>query len=226
MIPLNAGPVYCEDLSASPGIFPIEPINTISNGVIILFGLAGLYYTWKRDPQAWDLYLLNLLTVLTGIGSGMWHGFRDGQWLFWEATSGVLFLFWFIFCWARRLWSILGAVIFLGLFYAGFRYSQAYWGMVQRWIAIAPAVVIASLALIAGTWRNSRQAATYGGVALASAVTGLVFRSIDLSVCSVIPFGTHFLWHSFLSGAGFVGVLGMLKMKAAQHETMCQIRPA
>jgi len=153
------------------------------------------------------------LTVFTGIGSGMWHGFRDGQWLFWEATSGLIFLFVFIFCWARRLWSVPGAAVFLGAFYAGFRLSQPYWGRFQRWVAIAPIVVIASLALIAGTWRHSRQAAAYGAVALASALTALTFRSIDLAVCSTIPFGTHFLWHSFLSGAGFIGVLGMLKMR-------------
>ena len=77
MIPLNMGPVYCEDLSATPGVFPVEPMNTISNGVIILFGLAGLYFVRKRDPRAWDLYLLSMLTVFTGIGSGMWHGFVE-----------------------------------------------------------------------------------------------------------------------------------------------------
>ncbi|HEX5281645.1 MAG TPA: hypothetical protein VFW28_16315 [Micropepsaceae bacterium] len=212
MIPLSAGPVYCEDMSAIPGVFPVEPMNTISNGVIVLFGLAGLYFVWKRSPRAYDLYALNLLTVFTGIGSGMWHGFRDGQWLFWEATSGLIFMFFFIFCWARRLWSIPGAVVFLGAFYAGFLLSRPWWGMFQRWVAIAPVVVIASLGLIAGTIRNSREAAAYGGVALASALIALFFRSIDLTVCSHIPFGTHFLWHSFLSGAGFIGVLGMLKM--------------
>lgn len=213
MIPLNAGPVYCEDLSAVPGMFPVEPVNTVSNGVIVLFGLAGLYFVWRREPRAIDLYALNLLTVFTGIGSAMWHGFRDGQWLFWEAGSGVAFMFFFIFCWARRLWTMAGALAFLAAFYAGFRLSQPYWGMVQRWVAIAPVVVIASLALIAGTLRTSREAAIYGGVALACALIALFFRSIDLAVCPVIPFGTHFLWHCFLSGAGFVGVLGILRLR-------------
>ena len=223
MIPLNAGPVYCEDLSAT-GNFPVEPMNFVSNGVIVLFGLAGLYFTWRRDPRAWDLYALNLLTVFTGIGSGMWHGFRDGYWLRWEVTSGLLFLFFFIFCWARRLWSLPGAVVFLAVFYAGFRLSQPFWNMVQRWIALAPVVIIASLALIAGTYRHSKEVAAYGGVALASALTGLLFRSVDLAVCSYVPFGTHFLWHSFLSGAGFVGVLGMLKMKQAR--AVAALKPA
>jgi hypothetical protein len=213
MIPFNAGPVYCETLSATPGVFPIEPVNTISNGVIVLFGLAGLYFVWKRAPHAWDLYALNLLTVITGVGSGMWHGLRDGQWLFFEVTSGLMFMFFFIFCWARRLWSIPGAGVFLAAFYGGFRLSQPYWGMVQRWVALAPVLVVASLALIAGTFRTSREVAAFGGFALASALIALFFRSIDLSVCSFIPFGTHFLWHSFLSGAGFIGILGMLKMK-------------
>ena len=117
-----------------------------------------------------------------------------------------------------------GAILFLGAFYGGFQLSQPYWGLVQRWVALAPVVVVASLALIAGTYRYSRQVAAYGGVALASALTGLLFRSIDLAVCSYIPFGTHSLWHSFLSGAGFIGVLGMLKMK--QLRTAAALSPA
>ena len=109
--------------------------------------------------------------------------------------------------------------MFLALFFGGFSFSREYWDRaifgipVQRWVALAPVVVVASLALIAGTYRNSRQIAGYGAVALACALTGLFFRSIDLAVCGYIPFGTHFLWHSFLSGAGFIGVVGMLKMK-------------
>jgi hypothetical protein len=58
--------------------------------------------------------------------------------------------------------------------------------------------------------------AGYGAVALTSALTGLFFRSVDLAVCSYVPFGTHFLWHALLSGAGFIGVVGMLKMRHAR----------
>ena len=213
MIPLNVGPVYCEDLSATPGVFPggtdeydLErchyPVRTrgalfrletrsARMGFVSVEHADGLYRNRQRHVARiprWPMAFLG-------------SDFRS------DISVRVHFLL------GASFWSFPGAAVFLGAFYAGFRLSQPYWGMVQRWVAIAPIVVIASLALIAGTWRHSREAAAYGGVALACALIGLTFRSIDLAVCSTIPFGTHFLWHSFLSGAGFIGILGMLKMK-------------
>ena len=217
MVPFTAGPIYCETLSAQAGVFPVEPMNTISNGVIVLFGLAGLYVVAKRSPRAYDLYILSAIQIVTGIGSGLWHGLRDTNALYFEASSGLVFLFVFVFCWARRLWSYVGAVAFLAAFYGGFLLSQPYWGMVQRWVALAPVVILASVALIAQTYPYSKRIAGYGAVALLSAVVALLFRTYDLAACPYIPFGTHFLWHSFLSAAGFIGILAMtdLKTKAA-----------
>jgi hypothetical protein len=214
------GPIYCETLSATSTAFPVEPMNTISNGVIVLFGLLSFYLTVKRSPRAVDLYILAALLVITGVGSGIWHGFRDRDALFFEVQSGLLFLFAFAFFWARRLWSYVGALLFLGLFYGGFAVSRTYWDSaifgipVQRWVALSPVVILAGIALIVQTYGVSKRAAAYGGGALAFAITALVFRTIDLSVCSAIPFGTHFLWHSFLSAAGCLGVLALIELPA------------
>lgn len=218
----NFGPVYCETMSATSDAFPIEPMNTISNGVIVMFGLLSLYFVVKRAPRAIDLYVLAALMIATGIGSGVWHGLRDRTALFWEAQSGLFFLFAFIFFWSRRLWSYLGAALFLLLFLGGVALSRTYWDQtffgipLQRWVALAPVVIVAGIALIAQTYAYSRRAAAYGGAALGLAIVGLTFRTIDLSVCSEIPFGTHFLWHSFLSAAGFIGVLGMIGFPAVR----------
>jgi hypothetical protein len=214
------GPIYCETLSATSTGFPVEPMNTISNGVIVLFGLLSLYVTVKRSPRAADLYILAALLIVTGIGSGVWHGLRDRDALFFEVQSGLFFLFAFAFFWALRLWSLAGAFVFFTLFFAGFLASREYWDSaifgipIQRWVALAPVVILAGIALIVRTYAISPRAAAYGGAALALAVTALVFRTIDLSVCQAIPFGTHFLWHSFLSAAGFMGVLTLLTVPA------------
>jgi hypothetical protein len=216
------GPIYCETLSATSTAFPVEPMNTISNGVIVLFGLLSLYLTVKRSPRSVDLYVLSALLITTGVGSGVWHGFRDRGALFFEVQSGLFFLFAFVFFWARRLWSYAGAGLFLALFFAGFALSREFWDTtmfgipLQRWVALAPVVILAGLALIIGSYTVSRRAAAYGGGALALAVVALIFRTIDLSVCSAIPFGTHFLWHSFLSAAGCLGVLGLIALPAAR----------
>jgi hypothetical protein len=210
------GPTYCETLSAVPGAFPVEPLNTISNGVIVLFGLAGLYFVVKRAPKAIDLYLLCALLVATGVGSGIWHGLRDGGALFFEVRSGVFFLFALVFCWARRLWTIWGAIPALLLFNYGYDHSQnvAILGVSGRWVAITPLVVASGTLMVVQTYYRSRQAALMGAVAVALAIIAVTFRTVDLAVCDTIPFGTHFLWHSFLSAAGFMSVLTLIALPA------------
>ena len=66
MPPFTFGPVYCETMSATSASFPVEPMNTISNGVIVMFGLLGLYFVAKRAPRAADLYVLCALLIATG----------------------------------------------------------------------------------------------------------------------------------------------------------------
>lgn len=210
------GPTYCETLSATPGSFPVEPLNTISNGVIVLFGLAALYFVVKRAPKAIDLYLLCALLVATGIGSGIWHGLRDGDALFWEVRSGLFFVFALVFCWARRLWTILGAVPAVLAFNYGWEYSQNLdiFGISGRWVAVTPLVVATGILMVAQTYYRSRQAALTGAAAIILAVVAVTFRTMDLAVCDAVPFGTHFLWHSFLSAAGFTGVITLLALPA------------
>jgi hypothetical protein len=210
------GPVYCETLSAVPGSIPVEPLNTMSNGVIVLFGLAGLYFVVKRAPKAVDLYLLCALLVATGIGSGIWHGLRDGDALFWEVRSGLFFLFAFVFCWARRLWSYWGAVPALFAFNYGYDQSQSMsiMGITGRWVAITPLVVAAGTLMVVQTYYRLRRAALLGAIAICLAIIAVTFRTVDLAVCDTVPFGTHFLWHSFLSAGGFVGVLTLIALPA------------
>lgn len=210
------GPIYCETLSATPGSIPVEPMNTISNGVIVLFGLAALYLVVKRAPKAIDLYLLAALLVATGIGSGIWHGLRDGDALFWEVRSGLFFVFALVFCWALRLWTILGAIPAVIAFNYGWEYSQNLdiFGISGRWVAVTPLIVATGILMVAQTYYRSKQAALTGAVAIGLAVVAVTFRTMDLAVCDAVPFGTHFLWHSFLSAAGFMGIMTLIAVPA------------
>ena len=214
MAQIGFGPTYCETLSWAGNTFPAEPLNTVSNGVIVGFGIASAYYVAKRAPKAVDLYVLSGLLMATGVGSGLWHGLREPWALAFDVTPGLFFLFALVFCWARRLWGYIGAAVFLLAFFLAFRVSTQYWGVVQRWVALAPVVVGAGLVLIAQTYVYSKRAALGGAVALSSALMALFFRTIDLDACAYVPFGTHFLWHVFLSGGSFVGVMTLIGFRA------------
>lgn len=216
--PLTFGPIYCED-ALGLSSFPVEPVNTISNAAIVLFGVASLYYVAKRAPRSVDLYLLGALLVANGIGSGLWHGLRQPWALAFDVTPGLFFLFGFVFCWARRLWSTLAATLLLGAFFLATLISGAVVAGAPRWVGIAPPVVATGLLLIGLTAMRTRRAALWGTAALASTLTALAFRTIELDLCAYIPFGTHFLWHIFNSGGAFMGVIALVTLQNAATAT-------
>jgi hypothetical protein len=212
--PLTFGPIYCED-ALGLTTFPIEPVNTISNAAIVLFGVASLYYVAKRAPRSVDLYCLGALLVANGIGSALWHGLRQPLTLAFDVAPGLFFLFGFSFCWARRLWSAFAAtLLFAGFFLASLISGILVAGM-PRWVGLAPAVVATALLLIVQTAMRSKSAALWGAAALASTLTALTFRTIELDLCNTIPFGTHFLWHIFNSGGAFMGVIALVTLQDA-----------
>jgi len=211
------GPTYCETLSAlnaTSVAFPIEPANTVSNGVIVLFGLAALYFVAKRTPRAYDLYVVAALLVACGIGSGLWHGLRDGSALFWEVRAGLFFLLGLAICWSRRLWSPLGAVLFVVAFVVTFQYSREYLSIPgQRWVAAAPSVILFGSILATQTVMRSKKAALLGLAAMALSLTALGFRTYDMTVCDSFPMGTHWLWHIFNSAGGFTAMLAIITLQ-------------
>jgi hypothetical protein len=55
--------------------------------------------------------------------------------------------------------------------------------------------------------------ARLGLAVMLCAMAAAVCRSIDLLVCAVIPFGTHFLWHILLAAAAYMGIVLLLRFR-------------
>jgi hypothetical protein len=214
MAQFGIGPTYCETLSATYGAFPVEPANTVSNAVIVLFGLASLYLVAKRTPRAYDLYVVSALLIACGIGSGLWHGLRDGSALFWEVRAGLFFLLGLAICWSRRLWSPVGALVFVVAFVLTFEFSREYFGVFnQRWVAAAPSVILFGSILATQTVLRSKKAAQLGRAAMVLSLIALGFRTYDLTICDTFPMGTHWLWHMFNSAGGFTAMLAIITLQ-------------
>ena len=224
--PFLFGPIYCEDFQAVSGVFPAEPWNTVSNGAIVLFGFATLYLVAKRTPRAYDLYLLGILLVVNGAGSFLWHGLRERWALTLDVLPGLLILFALVFCWMRRLSGYTATLLFLAAFYLAFAYSRTYWGITQRWVAVAPVVVVAGAWLIARTAMRDKRAALMGATALGTALLALGFRTADMAACAYIPMGTHFLWHIVLSGSVFIAVLMLMRLPVRISRPVAKPAPA
>lgn len=202
-----------------------EPVNTVTNGFIIL----AAFLAWREVRRAkvgmpLDLSILLFLLFATGVGSFFWHAFRTRVALAFDALPGLLFLFVFSGMWINRLfgrWAgIFGA---LGLLFAAF---GSIWLTVTLFpamrtlppaISLAPAYATISLIgfglVIVTIGKIGWTSAEIVAGALVCAIAAAVCRSIDLVVCSVVPFGTHFLWHILLSTAAYMGIVFLLRQK-------------
>jgi len=207
----RVGPQYCETPDVF-GAFPIEPANAVSSGVIVLWGIAALLLVMRRAPAAWLLYLACAFLIVNGVGSILWHGLRTG----WSLTLDFLPAFFFVglvaILWARRVappWHAAGILLVL------FGSQLIPW--VGRWLGLdIPGIgwmytrlliiPLCAVWLIALTIPHSRGAAMTGAAALGFALLALFMRSYDAWACDNIGFGSHFLWHVFLSTAAYLAM--------------------
>jgi len=99
-----------------------------------------------------------------------------------------------------------GLVGFFGLTYI-FTFLN---GVVERRgppISVVAATVAFGIVLFLFSIKKFGRVAWLSILTVIVAVVAFIFRTADLSVCGLIPFGTHFLWHIFLSGAAYLAIL-------------------
>ncbi len=215
------GPIYCE--TGHPLLFMAEPVNTVTNAVIILAAIfAVMYVRRSRVGFSADLVVLLFLLFAVGIGSTLWHGLRTQWALQLDWIPGVLFLLAITGFWIRMLFGgLAGFFGTVGMLAAAVGSVVLTWnltgGTIPRALMPVPAFVtitIIALAMVAATHRKFGAGfARLGAAVLLCAVSAGVFRSIDLLTCAVIPFGTHFLWHIGLSTAAYLGIVLLVRMK-------------
>lgn len=212
---LTSGPQYCETPSVMDG-FPAEPWNSISSGVIVLWGLAALVLVARRRPNDLWLYALCVLLIVNGTGSILWHGLREGWSLTLDWLPAVAFVILVAFLWARKVapaWQAVAVgVVLVALPVVLFRFDIVPPGL-SRMLTSAIIIAIAAVWLIARTMFVSPSAWVVGSYALASAVTALFFRTVDPFTCDQLSNGTHFLWHIFLSTAAYLCMVVLVRLR-------------
>ncbi|MBN8543378.1 MAG: ceramidase domain-containing protein [Alphaproteobacteria bacterium] len=190
---------YCER-AGDAGLWA-EPLNAITNlAFIIAAYYAARALRGNHFKTHWDLWLLTLTLFSIGVGSGLWHLYATQETMLADVIPIGIFIHLFFYAALRRAFelswfkSLMGVGAFIAVSYVAGKYLPP--DMLNGSVMYLPA--ISALALFTVLLKIKAHHAARGfAVALGVFILSITFRTLDLSICSTLPIGTHFLWHCF-----------------------------
>jgi hypothetical protein len=200
--------IYCERLG--PGLLA-EPLNAVSNAAFLVAAWAAWSLARDTGRPSVGLRVLIALAASVGIGSGLWHTLATSWAMILDVVPIALFLIWTLWLYARTVlrMSLPLALASMAAFLGISDYAQGFDDLLNGSLAYAPALI----SLLALGIAHARQA-TAGRYSLllgaGAYAVALVFRVLDPEVCSTVPFGTHFLWHSFTGLAAYLAMRSLI----------------
>mgnify|MGYP000126682161 FL=1 len=198
----DGGPWYAETHVTDALI--VEPWNAISS---LAIAAPAVYFLWKirKQPKDYSFLLAAIpFLFLNGLGSTLFHGVRTSRWLLYMdfIPAMILTLLITIYFWSKVLpkkW--MSFVLVVPVFLMRFTALNLIGG--QSGLNVSYAISgLAFLVPIFLILRKNNWEKTYS-IVLGSVcfVLAIYFRQADHYYTSIIPIGTHFLWHIF-SGIG------------------------
>lgn len=184
---------YCE---SGIGLFSTQPINTISNIGLFLAAYFGYQYIKTHYVKNSTIRILPIILVITGVGSILWHGapniltgFADTLPLSIFVLVSFFFLLDKILPNKHLTWSVLSVFIFLEVPFI-FGVFPSLNGFLPYLIAL-----IVGLFIFFGLAKKYKTLFPQLTGIAALFIVAFFFRTIDHTICSMIPMGTHFIWH-------------------------------
>lgn len=153
----------------------------------------------RGNDKMMDLWLLIAALFAIGIGSGLWHLHPTGTTVLMDVIPITLFINIYLLSAMRRLFGL------------GWRRTLSWFGLywmmtIAAQLTLPPDLLHGTImyiptyvAMVAITYAISRRDRPLGKVfALVTTVwsASLIFRTVDLEICTALPIGTHFLWHT------------------------------
>lgn len=185
-------PVYCE-LPIWGDVF--EPLNTISN----LAFIVSAYFVWRLRKEVGEASLRRQILILAsilaaiGLGSGLWHFYRESWALALDIIPIQLFLLAFLWFFLSKLFTSVWLRICLAL------------AFIATTVLVPVLIPIASgylgslvFAFLLGAYVYYKYPA-WGRYFITTLVIfsgSLILRQSDLTLCDVTRgHGSHLLWH-------------------------------
>ncbi len=218
--------IYCERTAVG---FWNEPLNAISNLAFILAALWGFAELKKRDLWAPPLLVLVALAFCIGVGSFLFHTYANA----WSELADVIPIWTFVAVYILvsvryfgnvnfgKIGLVTGSVIAVGFVVYWIFSSDASTDVTQPLDTTpdplngsgqyAPAV-IALIVVVILSYAKKVDVRHWLGVAALTFFISLTARTIDRDICTVLPIGTHYIWHT-LNGL----MIGLLLQAIIRH---------
>lgn len=184
---------YCE--RSGPGLFA-EPLNASTNAAFFVAAFCAWLTARRCNGLSTGLWVLTGLVITVGAGSTLWHTFAT-PWAEWFDRIPIL-LFQLLFLWlyfrqVMHLRCYLTAAFLTGFVLIG-SIMTLLPPILNGSLIYAPAF---ALLLVLGVYHYRKRRREPYIILTAAGVFlfAIIFRTIDLIVCSSFPAGTHFLWH-------------------------------
>ncbi|KUF12044.1 ceramidase domain-containing protein [Pseudoponticoccus marisrubri] len=181
---------YCERIDPS---FWAEPVNAVTNAAFII----AAAFMWRRTFGLGRV--LCVLLAAIGVGSFLFHTFAQP----WAALADVLpiLLYTLVFIYAanRDFWG-LGVWPSLGLTAMFFPYAALTVPLFQMVPGLGGTASYGPIPLLIAIYAvllRNRAPETAKGLAIGVGILllSMTARTLDEPLCTVLPLGTHFLWH-------------------------------
>jgi hypothetical protein len=191
LAPIDA---YCERID--PGLFA-EPLNALSNVAFFMAALWGAKAA-RHARADWPVWVLVILVGLIGAGSLAFHMFANRLSVFADILPITVFIYFYLGFVLRRLlqmsWPAIAASL-LALFAVTALLERTtppgFFNGSGPYLPPLAASLVVSLALRF----KGHPASNHILAASIVLFVSIFFRTADLLICPLLPFGTHFLWH-------------------------------
>lgn len=189
----------CERIGLGP---MAEPLNVLSS-LAFMFVAVSIYRHYKlhedvKGKWIWDVRVLTFLTFIIGVNSLVFHAYPTPTTELADTITIVMFIiiyFWCVLFRIGRTTVFQAAICFTA--FVGFSHILVH----QFPRALNDSIgylssMIALIMIAVYLYLKARPSAVHFMLAAIVGVVSLFCRAIDREICSMMPTGTHFLWHT------------------------------
>ena len=212
-------PQYCE---SATNFWLHEPLNAITNLAFII----GAYYLFKlikkeKLSMPLGLILLSLMIIL-GLGSLAWHSYRSLPTLLLDEIPIYIFIIFAGYYLTQTLTrSHKITLMILASISAAYYLIFAYIPGINISNGVLKYIFALLIFLVLSTFIVKKFGSGYNFILSFSIfAVAIIFRIIDLFVCSNFPIGTHFVWHILVAMVMYLVSITILRLHNKQSKSV------